>query len=493
MPIHGSTGLFGSSDGAFTLYVVGWLLVGLAASMLLPAVVDAVGGHPEWQGFILSAMLTGFIGSLLILTCRRPFAEPQLRTAFLLTSLSWVAIIVFGSLPFQLATPELGVTDAIFESTSGLTTTGGTVIVGLDRLPPGVLLWRGLLNGIGGIGIVLMAIVLLPFLRVGGMQLFRTESSDRTAKLLPSARAVTTRILGVYLALIGCCTLALYLAGMSALDALCHALPAVATGGFSTRDASVGAFASPAIEWILIGFMILGALPFVRYVALLQGRPRLFWADSQVRLFLALIVAAVAALALWLVVSEGRTVASAVRAAAFNAVSVITTTGFVSEDYGSWGEPALALFLALTVVGGCTGSTSGGIKTFRFEILWQAASLYLTALFMPSRVARPRYEGRPLEPDVITGVLSFVFLFIGSWGLFTVLLGALGLDLVTAISASAASLANVGPGLGPIVGPAGTFAPLPDAAKWLLTLAMLLGRLEFFTILVLLHPGFWRR
>lgn len=477
----------------FVLYAVGWLLVVLAATMLLPAAVDAAADHPDAVGFFLGAAVTLFFGIALILSCQAPHPKPQVRTAFLLTSASWVAVTFFGAVPFQLSELGLSFTDAVFETMSGITTTGSTVITGLDQAPPGVLLWRSLLHLLGGIGIVVISIVILPFLGIGGMQLFRTESSDRSAKLLPSMRALMGRLLQVYLGLVLACTVALNIAGMTFFDAFNHACATISTGGFSTRDASVGGFANAAVDWIIIVFMIAGALPMVRFVAILHGRPELFWKDSQIRLFLMFVSIATLVLTGWLALGLDRPPLEALRYAMFNAVSVMTTTGFATTDYQLWGAPAVALFLALTIVGGCTGSTTGGIKTFRFELLWLSARLYLASLFLPSRVALPRYESRRVDPEVINGVLSFVFFFMGAWGLFTVILGALGLDLVTAISGAATALANVGPGLGDTIGPAGNFKSLSDTVKWVLTLAMLLGRLEFFTLLVLLHPGFWRR
>ncbi|HET6469870.1 MAG TPA: TrkH family potassium uptake protein [Geminicoccaceae bacterium] len=478
---------------AAVLFVVGWLLVLLGAAMLLPMLADMAAGEADWLSFAGSSIFTAFIGVLLVLANRRPRPDLQFRSIFLLTTLSWIAMVAFSSLPFQLGPYHLSLTDAVFEAMSGLTTTGSTVMTGLDRAPPGILLWRSLLQGLGGVGIIVMAIVLLPFLRVGGMQLFRTESSDRTEKLLPSTVAMVSRIVGVYLLMMLACTLALSTAGMSLFDATNHGITAVATAGFSTRDASVGGFQNPAAEWIITLFMFVGALPLVRFVALLQGRPRLLLRDSQVRVFSLFCVLVILVVTFWLVVGQGREIHAALRLAAFNCVSIITTTGFATDDYQLWGSPAIALFLALTIVGGCTGSTAGGIKTFRFEILWTAAQLYLVSLFLPNRVHRPRYDDKPIDNEIIFAVLSFVFLFIGSWGMLTVLLGALGLDLVTAISAAATALANVGPGLGTIVGPAGNFQPLSDPVKWVLTAAMLLGRLEFFTVLVLFHPAFWRR
>jgi trk system potassium uptake protein TrkH len=473
--------------------VIGWELVLLGLAMLAPMLADLVEGNRDWRGFLAGAATTLFFGVLLILTNRRPAFELQLRAVFVLTSMSWVAIALFAALPLQLGVAELSLTDAVFEAMSGITTTGSTVLVGLDTAPTGLLLWRALLQAMGGVGIIVMAIVFLPFLRVGGMQLFRTESSDRTEKLFPNTAAMVRRILAVYLLLVTACATALRLCGLSLFDAVTHAFTTISTGGFSTRDSSIGGFASPAAEWVIVLFMLVGGLPFLRLIALLQGRPHLFLRDSQIRLYLIVALAATTLLTLWLMIHGQREWHAALRAAAFNAVSVMTTTGFATEDYIRWGEPAVALFLALTIVGGCTGSTAGGIKMFRFEILWTAAQLYLSSLFLPNRVARPRYAGKPLDNEIIIAVLSFVFFFIGSWGLLTVALGAMGLDLVTAVSGAATAIANVGPGLGETIGPAGNFASLPDAAKWLLTFAMLLGRLEFFTVLVLFHPAFWRR
>jgi trk system potassium uptake protein TrkH len=478
---------------ATVMFVIGWLLLALGVAMLVPAVADFSTGSENWQAFAGSSAFTIFTGTLLILSTRRPDVQLQFRSVFLLTTLAWVMLCAFAALPLHLSELQLDLTDSLFEAMSGLTTTGGTIIIGLDDAPKGVLLWRAMLCGIGGAGIIVMAMVLLPFLRVGGMQLFRSESSDRTEKLFPSTGAMVSRILAVYLVLVTACTLALATVGMSLFDAVCHALPALATAGFSTRDASIGGFHNPAAEWVMTLFMLLGGLPLVRFVAILQGRSDLAWRDSQIHLYLLLCALATLALALWLVAGQDRSLSEALRAAGFSAVSIITTTGFSTEDYQLWGPPAVTIFLALTIVGGCTGSTTGGIKMFRFEILWISARIYLMGLFLPNRVARPRYAGKPIDNEIIFAVLSFVFFFIGSWGVLTVVLGALGVDIVTALSATATMLANTGPGLGHIVGPAGTFSPLSDPVKWVLTFAMLLGRLEFFTVLVLFHPAFWRR
>ncbi|MDX6748913.1 TrkH family potassium uptake protein [Geminicoccaceae bacterium 1502E] len=475
------------------LIAVGWLLIVLALSMLLPMTADLFDDHPNWWGFLGSSAISLFVGVLLLLSCRREAGPVDVRTAFLLTTLTWVAVAAFASLPFQLGTVGLRPADAIFETVSGLTTTGSTVMSGLEEMPRGILLWRSILQLQGGIGIILVALIMLPFLRVGGMQLFRRESSDRSEKLLPHTGSIVSRLLTVYLGMAVLCVLALRACGFSLFDAVNHSFTGVSTGGFGTRDASVGAFENPAAEWVLIGFMFLGALPFMRYVAVLQGRPDMLWRDTQIRLFATICVCASLGLAFWLVAAHERAPLDALRAATFNTVAVITGTGFASEDYQLWGAPAIAVFLALMIMGGCTGSTTGGIKMFRFEILWTASTLYVQSLILPSRVARPHYGGRPIDNEIIFAVLSFVFFFIGMWGVFTVLLAALGLDLVTAISGAATAIANVGPGLGGIIGPSGNFSPLSDPVKWVLSLAMLMGRLEFFTVIALLHPAFWRR
>lgn len=473
-------------------YVIGSLLVVLAIAMLAPMLVDLAIAHQDWQVFAVSAALTLFFGVLMMLTNRTASVSLNLRQTFVLTTMAWIVVCLFSSLPFMFAEIRLGFADAFFEAMSGLTTTGSTVIVGLADLPPGLLLWRALLQWLGGIGIVGMGIVVLPFLRVGGMQLFRSESSDKSDKVVPRAADLALNFGWIYLALTVVCTIFLSMAGMDLFDAICHAMTALATGGFSTQDASVGYWKSPAIEWVLAFFMLLGGLPFVRYIGLVRGDTRTFWRDPQIRHFLLFILLVSAALALYLSLVGGRDINDAFRDSVFNVVSVVTTTGYVSEDYSLWGPGPVALFFLLTLVGGCTGSTSGGIKMFRFEVLWLALRTQVHRLFSPRRVIPLTYNGKQLDADVVVSVMSFVFVYLAIIMLFSLLLGLTGLDLITSLSGVAQALGNVGPGLGPIIGPAGNFAPLEDEAKWVLSLAMLLGRLELFTVLVLLSPAFWR-
>jgi len=492
----GSSGAWGSGMGAIdlrpVLFVIGWLLAAIAVAMAAPMAADLVVGHPDWQVFAASSVCTLFFGVILLLSNRTAELRLTLRQTFLLTTLSWVVVCAFAALPFAFSALGLDYADAFFEAMSGLTTTGSTVIVGLDAMAPGILLWRALLNWLGGIGIVAMGIVILPFLRVGGMQLFRSESSDKAEKVVPRAGDLAVWVGWIYVSLTALCALALTLAGMGPFDAVCNAMAALATGGFSTRDASIGGWASPAVEWVTALFMFLGALPFIRYISLVRGEAAGLLADTQVRAFAALTAAASLAMTAWLHASQGLPVADAVRLATFNVVSVVTTTGFASADYGQWGPPAQAMFFFLTYVGGCTGSTAGGIKMLRFEILALVLRQQLTRLYSPHRVLPLTYGDRPVDADVVISVAGFVFVYFATVAAISVVLGAMGLDLVTAVTGASTAVSNVGPGLGGVIGPAGNFAPLPDGAKWVLAAGMLLGRLELFTVLVLLNPRFWR-
>ena len=475
------------------LYVIGIMLTIEAVAMLAPMLADLAVGNRDWLVFGISAAVTLFFGVLLMLTNWTPSTPLHLRQIFVLTTLVWAVVCLFGALPFMFADIDLDLADAFFESMSGLTTTGSTVIVGLDRLPPGLLLWRSILQWLGGIGIIGMGIAVLPFLRVGGMQLFRSESSDRSDKVLPRAGDQAVALGQIYLLLTIGCIAALIAAGMSVFDAVCHAMTTVSTGGFSTHDASAGHFGNPLIEWILVLFMALGGMPFVRYISILNANVRPLWRDTQVRWYIGFLATISLVLGGWLSWTGDVPFADAIRSASFNVVSVVTTTGFATEDYGLWGPLAVVAFLVLTLVGGCTGSTSGGIKIFRFEILFKALHALMARLVSPNRIIPLAYDGKPVDSDVMISVMAFGFVFVAGTMLVAMILAAMGLDAITAISGAATAFANVGPGLGPIIGPVGKFATLPVAAKWLLSLSMLLGRLEFFTVLVLLNPRFWIR
>lgn len=474
------------------LFIIGYLLIVLAGAMLIPMLVDLAVSEPDWQVFAVSSALTLFFGVLLVLTNRQNRATLNLRQTFLFTTLSWIVVCVFSSLPFMLSSLRLGFADGFFEAMSGLTTTGATVIADVEVLPPGLLLWRSLLVWLGGIGIVGLGIVILPFLRVGGMQLFRSESSDKSDKIAPRAADLALAFGWVYLALTVACVIAVSASGMPLFDAICHSMSALGTGGFSTRNLSIGAFENAAVEWWLTLFMLLGSLPFVRFVSVMRGDAGALWHDSQIRAYIVILVVVIAALAVYLWASDMMGAHDALRHSAFNVVSIVTTTGFASTDYTQWGPGPIGLFLLLTLLGGCTGSTSGGIKIFRFELLWLGLRRQIIRLFSPNRMVPLNYNGKPIDGDIIQSVMAFTFVYLAILFIAAMLLGMTGLDLTTSVSGAAAALGNVGPGLGPIIGPVGHYASLQDEAKWVLSLAMLLGRLELFTVLVLLSPAFWR-
>ena len=472
--------------------IVGYLLGILALAMLVPAIYELALGRPTWTSFVVSAAITGFAGLTLSLTTRMSQPVFSVRHAFVFTTVAWASVCVFGALPFVFGDLGLTLGEAVFESTSGITTTGSTVMTGLDGLSPGFLLWRGLLQWLGGVGIVVTAMSLLPALQIGGMQLFRTESFEQTEKLLPRAGELSLKIIQVYLFLTALAAVTYFILGMKPFDAAVHAMTSIATGGFSTHDASFAHFQSPAIEGAAILFMILGSLPFLLFIRLSRRELTALRGDSQVWTFLALVAVGVALLTAWQVMNATAPWQEALRHAAFNTTSIITGTGYASADYSAWGAFPQALLLVAMFIGGCAGSTSCGIKVFRFQVLYITSVAQVRRLAEPRRVRVTYYNRKPLTDEVAESVQVFFFLFILTFAALAAALGFMGLDMITAISSAATAVANVGPGLGPVVGPSSTFASLPEGAKWLMAAGMLLGRLELFSVLVLLVPSFWR-
>jgi trk system potassium uptake protein TrkH len=472
--------------------LLGMHIAVLGAAMLVPFALDLADDDGNADGMLLAALLTMVAGTALALLMRRPWTGGLTRQqAFLLTVAAWTVLPAFGALPFVVGEPFASYTDAYFESMSGFTTTGSTVFTGLDDMPRGVLLWRALLNWFGGLGIVIVAIIFLPVMRIGGMQFFHAVGMDISGEIIPRATQIAQDLLVLYLVLTLLCVLAYAAAGMSAFDAICHAMSTIATGGFANYDASFGGF-GPAVQYAAIVFMALGAMPFIRFIELGRGRPRPLLRDTQIRAFVGIILIASAAVAA-VEILRGAAPEPAIRAALFNLTSVITTTGFVSMDYsGQWSSFGLAVVFILSMVGGCSGSTAGAAKVFRLQILFQALKLQIARLRSPHSVFQLRYQGRPVDPEIVSSIMAFFFVYLLTLGIIAILLSLMGLDFTTALTAPVATVTNVGPGLGPIIGPAGTFQPLPDAAIWLLSLGMLLGRLEFISVLVLLTPTFWR-
>lgn len=475
-----------------TIFIVGLLLATLAVVMCLPAITDYALGNGDWQVFAAAAGTTFFAGVTMALTTRGRGLKITIRHAFMITTASWASMTLFASLPFMFSELDMTFTDAFFEAMSGITTTGSTVIVGLDNAPPGILLWRSLLQWLGGIGIIVMGIAVLPMLQVGGMQLFRMESSDQSDKAMPRAAQIASAIGIIYLALTVIWIGLFWLAGMSGFDAVAHAMTTIATGGFSTHDASVAYFASPAVDYIATAGMTIGALPFILYLRTLQGNGMALVRDSQVQWFIVFVSSVIILTAAWLVFEVGEAPLEALRLSAFNIVSIITGTGYATADYGVWGAFSPVIFFFIMFIGGCAGSTTCGIKVFRFQVLYAAARTQVQHLLQPHGVFIPYFNGRPVSEEIIISVLSFFFMWFLTFAILALALGLLGLDFLTAFSSAATAIANVGPALGPIAGPSGHFASFPDAAKWLMSLGMLMGRLELFTVIVLFSRNFWR-
>lgn len=475
----------------FILYINGILLVVLAGTMTIPALVDFSANNDDGWVFVASAMITLFFGGLLILGNRQEPSEVSGKFIFLFTVTAWFLVTLFGALPLWLSSLQLSFTDAFFETMSGITTTGASVLSGLDNMPPGILIWRSLLNWFGGIGIVAMGMILLPALRVGGMQLFKSESSI-SEKTMPRAFQLVVATAITYFLLTLLCAICLTAAGMGGFDAVNHAMAALATGGFSTKDASVGYFDSPAIEFVLIIFMTAGALPLIYFVQIALRRNIETFRNEQVKGFFLVLGVAILAMTVWNVLANETPFLTSLRHSAFSVTSILTDTGFVTADFSTWGSFAIGLIFVLYFIGGCAGSTAGGIKIFRWQILMRACANQLKSTSSPSRVVLLKYEGRTVDAAMIDSVRNFFFLYLLTFTVLSLAVMMTGLDFISSTSAVAESMANAGPGIGSVVGPATNFGSIPTEAKWILSLAMLFGRLELVTIYVLFMPDTWR-
>lgn len=474
------------------LYIVGLVLAAMGGMMAFPMIIDLYADHSDWKVFMLCMLTTFFFSGLLILTNKGTNLSISLRQGFVMINLIWLTLSFFGALPLWFSGLKISFTDAFFESVSGITTTGSTVLTGLDYMPPGILLWRALLQWLGGVGVILMAMSIMPFLKIGGMQMFQTELSENE-KALPRTAHMAQSIGLLYVALTVLNFMAYNMAGFEPFEALCHALTTISTGGFSTYDSSFSGHDTVWIELVAIIFMIAGGLPFVLYLKTLRGNWSALFNDSQVRWFLSIVTISALILIVYLMSTMHMDFEKAVIKSTFNAVSLITGTGYASDNYSLWGNFATSLFLFLMVVGACAGSTSCGIKIFRFQILHAVTHVQFKKLLHPHGVFIPYYNGHPIPEGIPVSVMSFFFLYAVCFAALTTMLSLTGLDFLTALSGAATAISNVGPGLGDVIGPAGTFTTLPDDAKWLLCGGMLLGRLELFTVLVMLYPHFWRR
>ena len=473
-------------------YVIGLLVSFLGLTMILPLIVDIAEGRGAWPVFLESSVVTTLAGGLIALSSANGVKDRlSLQQTFLLTTGVWVALPVFGAIPFIIGATNSSLVDAYFEAMSGLTTTGSTVLSGLDDLPKGLLLWRGLLQWLGGIGIIVVAMVFLPELRVGGMQIFRSEGFDTMGKILPRATEISASISTIYVGITLACALGYLATGMNVFDATVHALTTVSTGGFSNYDASFGTFQGPA-EYVATVFMVLAALPFVRFVQMTRGNRRAIIQDSQIRAFLLIIGVLVVVSVSVLVTIFPHHPEQALRESLFNITSIITGTGYASVDYMQWGPFLIAMFFFIGLIGGCAGSTTCSVKVFRYQLLFASIGTQLRKIRSPNGIFTPRYDGRPVSDDVMGSVMSFFMFFLVILGLFAIALGMTGLDFITSLSGAATALGNIGPGLGDEIGPAGNFQNINDTAKWLLIFAMLMGRLELMAVLILFTVRFWR-
>lgn len=474
------------------VYVIGLVVAVLGVTMLLPMMVDLFFGRPDWTVFLQSAIITVTFGAAMsIATANGVGRGLSVQQTFLLTTLIWVALPLFGALPFIFGEIQARPVDAIFEAMSGLTTTGSTVFSGLDAMPEGLLVWRSMLQWFGGIGIIVVAMVFLPELRVGGMQIFRSEAFDTMGKVLPRAAEIAGRITWIYLALTILNVLAYLLVGMTPFDAINHAFTTMSTGGFSTHDASFGVYQG-APEYVAAVFMILASLPFVRYIQLVAGTAQPLFRDSQIRAYLGTILVITLVMTIYRLVANGDHFEHGFREGVFNVTSIMSGTGYASVDYQLWGTFPIVAFFFLGLIGGCAGSTACSVKIFRYQILIAAIRARIMQILAPHGVFTPRFEGRPISEAVLSSVMAFFVMFVVSLGILAVLLSMTGLDMVTSLSGAATAIANIGPGLGDTIGPSGNFATLNDTAKWLLTAAMLVGRLELLSVYVLFTMRFWR-
>ncbi len=474
-------------------FAIGVLLVILGAFMLIPFFIQFIYGEQN-NIFLGSSAVTIFIGILLILTNLEENRKLNLQQAFLLTTLSWLSIAIFGCIPFLLSNLDMSFVDAFFESMSGITTTGSTIIVDLDKAPKSILMWRSILQWLGGIGVIVMAITILPLLNVGGMQLFKQDqTSDTTEKILPKTREVTIVISIIYLILTLTCAVAYWFAGMSIFDGIAHSMTTIATGGFSTYSSSIGYFQNPKIEIIAIIFIILGSIPFIAYLKFVKGDKKIFLTDSQIKGLFYILFTSIILMFLYLLLNKNEyTILENFRISTFNVVSVLSGTGYVTADFSSWGNFPLIFFLFLMFVGGCAGSTTCGIKIFRFQILAKFIKNQIKKLVYPRGVFSIKYNGEKISNTFIYSIITFIFLYFFIFFVLAALLSINGLDFITAVSGAASAISNVGPGLGSVIGPDGNYSNLPNFSKLSLSFGMLLGRLELFAVLVLFFPSFWK-
>ena len=470
-------------------FTLGILQIILGIFMMIPVIAQFIYNEID-SSFFGASIVTIIFGTLFFLSNLDHDKKLSLQQAFLLTALSWLSIAIFGSLPFVFSNVDFSFTNAFFESMSGITTTGSTIISNLESMPKGILLWRAILQWLGGIGIIVMAITLMPIMNVGGMQLFKISNNDSSEKILPKSKEIALRLIYIYSGLTLLCGFSYKILGMSIFDSLTHSMTTIATGGFSNYNESIGFFNSFPIEVSAMIFIILGSLPFIAYIKFLSGNRKIFFSDIQIKTFLKIILVSVIILTIHLGINNSSELDFG--SVLFNIVSILTGTGYVNAQFDSWGGFPLILFLGLMFIGGCAGSTTCGIKIFRIQILYSFILNQLKKIIYPKGIFVLKYNQDSVDNKFVASIISFIYMYFVIFFILTALLSLTGLDFITSISGAATSISNVGPGLGSIIGPNGNFSSLPDVSKWILTIGMILGRLELFAILVLFLPSFWR-
>ncbi len=470
-------------------FTLGILQIILGIFMLIPIFVQFFFNEID-SSFFGASIITIIFGTLFFLSNLDHDKKLNLQQAFLLTALSWLSIAIFGSLPLIFSEVNFSFTNAFFESMSGITTTGSTIIPNLEEMPKAILLWRAILQWLGGIGIIVMAITLMPIMNVGGMQLFKISNSDSSEKILPKSKEIALRLIYIYSGLTTLCAISYKILGMNTFDSITHSMTTIATGGFSNYNESIGFFNSFSIEISAMIFIILGSLPFIAYIKFLNGNRRIFFSDIQIRTFLKIILISILTLSIYLFLDKSSELNF--RTVLFNVISILTGTGYVNAQFDNWGGFPLIIFIGLMFIGGCAGSTTCGIKIFRFQILYSFVLNQLKKIIYPKGIFVLKYNQSPVDDKFTASIISFIYMYLVIFFVITALLSLTGLDFITSISGAATSISNVGPGLGSTIGPNGNFSSLPDISKWILSFGMILGRLELFAILVLFLPSFWR-
>ena len=471
--------------GGTVICAVGFLL-------FIPLIIEIIYQTESWQLYAVPILLYLIVGGSMVITNRNVELKISTKEAFIITSLSWILLSILCAVPFIYTQSDLSVVDSIFESMSGITTTGATIITNLDELPKGILIWRALLQWLGGIGIIVIALVILPFLRIGGMQLFHLEGDDPYEKFLPKISSVVSKIIIVYLTLTFLLALLYYIYGMNLFDAIAHSFTTISTGGFSTHNESFAYFKSNAILNIAIIFMIIGSIPFLLLAQTTLTNILNIIKDHQVRLFLIILIISITIIYFFAKNYIDGNLLHKLSTISFNTISIISGTGYVSDNFENWGNYASVLFLFLMFIGGCAGSTTGGLKIFRFQILFKYIILHLKKMLQPHMVISAKFNGRTVPESTFESVMTLFFIYIITFVISALLLSFSGIDFLTCISAAASAISNVGPGLGDIIGPEGNYSTLNNYSKFVLIVTMFLGRLEMLTIFILFLPSFWK-